>query len=79
MKNENNNFPIEKISELLKQSREDDGTFLDSLYNLYVFIGITKGINDIKNGRGMTIEESRERIMQKYERYNSRYGSWFYW
>ncbi len=66
---------IESISELLKKSRSDDGTFLDALYNLYLFFGITKGVDDIKNGNGMTIEESRERIMQKYENYNKRYGS----
>ncbi len=66
---------IELISELLKKSKSDDGTFLDALYNLYLFIGITKGVDDIKNGNGMTIEESRERIMQKYENYNKRYGS----
>ncbi len=66
---------IESISELLKKSKSDDGTFLDALYNLYLFIGITKGVYDIKNGNGMTIEQSRERIMQKYENYNKRYGS----
>ena len=66
---------IESISELLKKSKSDDGTFLDALYNLYLFIGITKGVDDIKNGKGMTIEESKERIMQKYENYNKRYGS----
>ena len=32
-------------------------------------------MNDIKNGNVMTIEESRERMMQKYESYSARYGS----
>jgi len=82
MNNEQKNqeqFYLDKISELLRKSKSDDGTFLDALYNLYLFIGITKSINDIKTGNVMTIEESRERMMQKYESYSARYGSWFYW
>jgi len=82
MNNEQKNqeqFYLDKISELLRKSKSDDGTFLDALYNLYLFIGITKSMNDIKTGNVMTIEESRERMMQKYESYSARYGSWFYW
>ena len=71
---EKETFPMEKIINLLKNS-EDDGTFLDSIYDLYFFIGIAKGMDDARNGRGMTIEESRERVMEKYETYNKRYGS----
>ena len=65
---------IDKIVNLLKNS-EDDGTFLTSLYNLYLFLGIAKGVDDVQNGRGMSLEESRERIMKKYENYNKQYGS----
>lgn len=77
MKNESNNkqYNLDKISELLKQSKSDDGTFLDALYNLYLFIGVTKSMNDIKNGNVMTVQESKERMMQKYESYSARYGS----
>lgn len=74
MKIEKENVNLDKIVDLLKNS-EDDGTFLDSLYDLYFFIGITKGVDDIRNGRGMTLEESRERMLKKYENYNTRYGS----
>lgn len=49
------NIPMEKIVELLKKS-EDDGTFFGCIYNLYVLIGIAKGVNDIRNGRGETLE-----------------------
>lgn len=66
---------MEKISTLLKKAPTDDGTFYGSLYDLYVFIGLVKSADDIRNGRGMTIEESRERIIKKYENYNTRYGS----
>ncbi len=75
MKIEKEDIDIDSISELLKNCKVDDGTFLDSLYNLYLFIGITKGVDDIRNGRGMTIEESRERMMKKYASYNTKFGS----
>ena len=76
MKHEPIDIPkMDKISELLKKSKTDDGTFLDALYNLYVFIGMTKGIEDIRNGRYMTLEESKEMMRKKYESYNARYGS----
>ena len=67
-------FEMEKIINLLKNS-EDDGTFLDSIYDLYFFIAIARGLDDARNGRGITIEESRERVKAKYESYNNRYGS----
>lgn len=65
---------MEKIINLLKKS-EDDGTFLDTIYDLYVLMGIAKGVDDARNGRGITVEESRERMMKKYDTYNTRYGS----
>lgn len=75
--NNNENLSIEKISELLKKAPTDDGTFYGALYDLYLLIGIAKGIEDIKNGRGMTLEESKERMMRKYENYNRRFYSYF--
>ena len=69
------NIKIEKISELLKKAPTDDGTFYGSLYDLYFFIEITKGILDINNNKGISLEESRERIIQKYENYNRKLGS----
>lgn len=71
----NEEISMEKISELLKKAPTDDGTFYGALYDLYLLIGIAKGMDDIKNGRGMTLEESKERMMRKYENYNRRYGS----
>lgn len=70
------NIKIEKISELLKKAPTDDGTFYGSLYDLYLFIEITKGILDINNNnKGISLEESRERMIQKYENYNRKLGS----
>ena len=69
------NIKIEKISELLKKAPTDYGTFYGSLYDLYFFIEITKGILDINNNKGISLEESRERMIQKYENYNRKLGS----
>ena len=71
---EKETFSMEKIVNILKNS-DDDGTFYDSLYDLYFFIGIARGLDDARNGRGITLEESQERIKLKYENYNNRYSS----
>ena len=66
----NENIKGEKIVELLKRA-DDDGTFYDSLYKLYVLIGIAKGVDDINNNSGMTLEEfnnEREAIYERYSR-----------
>lgn len=68
------NISIEKISELLKKAPTDDGTFYGALYDLYVFIGISKGINDINNGRGMTLEELHKEMEELYENTSRRFG-----
>lgn len=75
MKNQKENIKLDKIVELLRKAPTDDGTLYGAIYDLYVFIGISKGVDDIRNGRGMTIEESRERMMRKYANYSTRYGS----
>lgn len=64
---------FEKIVNLLKDA-EDDGTFLDSLYNLYFFIGITKGVDDIRNGRGITLKEFNKEMEALYESNSRRFG-----
>ena len=48
---------MKKISEMLKEASTDDGTFYSSLYDLYVFIGLAKGVDDIKNGRTIPLEK----------------------
>lgn len=69
------NVQMGKIVKLLENAPTDDGTLYSSIYDLYVFIGLAKGVDDMRNGRGMTLEESRERMMKKYANYNTRYGS----
>jgi len=73
MKIQKEDIQLDTIVNLLKNS-EDDGTFLDSLYDLYLFIGITKGVDDIRNGRGITLEEFNKEREALYESYNRRFG-----
>lgn len=74
MKIEKENVKIDSICELLRKCKVDDGTFSESLYNLYLFIGITKSVDDIRNGRGMTLEDfNREREAFR-ESYGRRFG-----
>lgn len=67
------NITTEKIVELLKKS-EDDGTFYGSIYNLYFLIGIAKGVDDIRNGRGITLEEFNKEMEALHEGYSRRFG-----
>lgn len=64
---------IEKIVELLKKS-EDDGTFYGTIYNLYVLIGIAKGVDNIRNGHGITLEELEKEMEELYESTSRRFG-----
>lgn len=68
------NIPMEKISELLKKSQTDDGTFYGALYDLYVFIGLAKGANDIKNGKTVTLEELEKEMEELYENSSRQFG-----
>ena len=65
---------IEKISELLKNAKTDDGTFYGSLYDLYVFIGLAKGADYIKNGRTITLEELHQEMEALYESTSRKFG-----
>lgn len=44
----------------------DDTTWDDAAYTLYLHSKLQKSQNDIKNGKVMTIEESKERMRKKY-------------
>lgn len=67
-------IPMEKISELLKKAPTDDGTFYGSLYDLYVFIGLAKSADDIKNGKTITLEELEKEMEALYENTSRRFG-----
>lgn len=42
----------------------------DAIYTLYLKYKLEKSEEDIKNGKVMTIEESKERMRRKYEGFN---------
>ena len=48
----------------------EDTTWDDALYALYLQSKLEKSEDDIKNGRVMTIEESKDRMKQKYENFD---------
>lgn len=73
-KSKKENISIEKISELLKNAPTDDGTFYGCLYDLYVFIGIAKGVSDINSENGITLEEHEKEMEALYEYYNRKFG-----
>ena len=65
---------LEKIVKLLEQNPQENNTLYDNIYNLYVLIGIANGVNDIRNGRGMTLEEFNKEREELYEHYSRRFG-----
>lgn len=44
----------------------DNTSWDDATYNLYLHSKLKKSQDDIKNGRVMTIEKSKERMRKKY-------------
>lgn len=54
------------IKNTVNQVDTQENTLYDYIYNLIFFISLKESDEDIKNGRVMTIEESKERLMQKY-------------
>lgn len=71
---ENEIISMEKISELLRKAPTDDGTFYSSLYDLYVFIGLVKSANDIKNGRTITLDQLKKEMEALYDSSSKRFG-----
>ena len=58
------------MKKTLSQVNTQENTLYDFIYNLIFFISLKESEDDIKNGRAMTIEESKERLMQKYGNLN---------
>lgn len=73
MKAQNEEIKIEKIVDLLKKSKDNE-TFFDSLYNLYVLIGIAKGVNEMNQGKGIPLEDFVAEREALYENYNRKFG-----
>lgn len=58
------------MKKTLSQVNTQENTLYDFIYNLIFFISLKESEEDIKNGRVMTIEESKERLMQEYGNLN---------
>lgn len=54
------------MKKTLNQVNTQENTLYDFIYNLVFFMSLKESEEDIKNGRVMTIEESKARLMQKY-------------
>lgn len=67
------NIEMKKIVDLLKE-KEDNGTFYDTLYDLYVLLGIAKGVDNIRNGQGISLEEFNKEMEELHESYSRRFG-----
>ena len=65
---------LEKIVKLLEQNSEGNNTLYDNIYNLYVLLSIAKGIDNIRNGHGMTLDEFNKEREELYEHYNRKFG-----
>ena len=61
---------MEFMKKTLNQINTQENTLYDFIYNLVFFISLKESEDDIKNGRVMTIEESKARLMQKYGNLN---------
>ena len=61
---------MEITKNILNAVKLTDDTLYDLLYDLLFFNALAESKEDIKNGRVMTIEESKERMRQKYANFN---------
>ncbi len=48
----------------------DNTTWDDAIYTLYLHSKLQKSKDDIKNGRVMSIEESKEKMRKKYANFH---------
>lgn len=55
------------IQNAFKSINLQNDSLYDFLYDMVLFIGLQKSEEDIKNGKIMTIKESKERMKAKYE------------
>lgn len=58
------------MKKTLNKVTTQENTLYDFMYNLVFFMLLKESEDDIKNGRVMTIEESKARLMQEYEYLN---------
>ncbi len=55
------------MKKTLNQINSQNNTLYDFIYNLFFLMSLEESENDIKNNRVMTVDESKERLMQEYD------------
>ncbi len=73
MKEQKEEIKIEKIVDLLKNSKKNK-TFYDSIYNLYVLLDIAKGVNEMNKESGIPLEDFLAEREALYESYSRKFG-----
>ena len=66
------------MKKTLSQVNTQENTLYDFIYNLVFFAALQESEDDIKNGRVMTIEESKERMRKKYASFDVKWDTWRY-
>lgn len=73
MNTQNEEIKIERIVDLLKKSEEKE-SFYDVLYNLYVLLGISKGVNEMNKNEGTSLDDFLAEREAIYESYSRKFG-----
>ncbi len=55
------------MKKTLNQINSQNNTLYDFIYNLVFLMSLEESEDDIKNNRVMTVDESKERLMQEYD------------
>ena len=61
---------MEILKESLLQMKEQSSNLYDFLYDLFFYMSLKESEEDIKNGKVMTLEESKERMKEIHENFN---------
>ena len=61
---------MEILKERLLQMQEQSSNLYDFLYDLFFYMSLKESEEDIKNGKVMTLEESKERMKAIHENFN---------
>lgn len=55
------------MKKTLNQINSQNNTLYDFIYNLVFLMSLEESEDDIKKNRVMTVDESKERLMQEYD------------
>ena len=61
---------MEQTKNVLTTINTENDTLYDLIYDALFYMAYLESEDDIKNGRVMTLEESKERMRKKYANFN---------